>query len=43
MDAFGIVSIAGLAAVSLLAVGAVSDVRHHVMRPKGPHRLRRRR
>ncbi|HEU5004283.1 MAG TPA: hypothetical protein VFW71_16085 [Actinomycetota bacterium] len=46
MDAFGIVSIAGLAAVSLVAAGAVSDFRRHVARPKEPphhHRLRRRR
>ena len=38
MDAFGIVSLAGLAAVSLVAAGAVSDLRHHALRPKAPPR-----
>jgi len=47
MDAFGIVSLAGLAAVSLVAAGAVSDLRRHAIRPKAtppprPARHRRR-
>lgn len=38
MDAFGIVSLAGLAAVCLVAAGAVSDIRRHLGRPRVPHR-----